>query len=126
MGILRKLGLQLINIHGQHDSASLFDENNHLAYLDAYADNESLRVQYAGEFEKVSKIRREIDRMTMDESEKLRRMETLRYQIEEIGKAELVAGEDEELEASISLSFGVHVTFPSRMSCAMRVLNSRV
>ena len=99
VGILRKLGLQLINIHGQHDSASLFDENNHLAYLDAYADNESLRKQYAGEFEKVSKIRREIDRMTMDESEKLRRMETLRYQIEEIGKAELVAGEDEELEA---------------------------
>ena len=115
VGILRKLGLQLINIHGQHDSASLFDENNHLAYLDAYADNESLRVQYAGEFEKVSKIRREIDRMTMDESEKLRRMETLRYQIEEIGKAELVAGEDEELEArrkilqnAEKLSDGIH------------------
>ena len=115
VGILRKLGLQLINIHGQHDSASLFDENNHLAYLDAYADNESLRKQYAGEFEKVSKIRREIDRMTMDESEKLRRMETLRYQIEEIGKAELVAGEDEELEArrkilqnAEKLSDGIH------------------
>ena len=115
VGILRKLGLQLINIHGQHDSASLFDENNHLAYLDAYADNESLRVQYAREFEKVSKIRREIDRMTMDESEKLRRMENLRYQIEEIGKAELVAGEDEELEArrkilqnAEKLSDGIH------------------
>ena len=115
VGILRKLGLQLINIHGQHDSASLFDENNHLSYLDAYADNEPLRLQYAGEFEKVSKIRREIDRMTMDESEKLRRMETLRYQIEEITKAELVAGEDEELEArrkilqnAEKLSDGIH------------------
>ena len=33
---LRKLGIQLINIHGQHDSASLFDEENHLTFLDAF------------------------------------------------------------------------------------------
>ena len=43
VSILRKLGLQLINIHGQHDSASLFDENNHLSLLDAYADNATIR-----------------------------------------------------------------------------------
>ena len=97
--ILRKLGIQLINIHGQHDSASLFDEANHLSFLDAFADNEALRADYLEKYESVSKLRREIDRMTMDESEKLRRMETLRYQIKEIEKAELEAGEDEELEA---------------------------
>ena len=97
--ILRKLGIQLINIHGQHDSASLFDEANHLAFLDAFADNEALRADYLEKYEAVAKLRREIDRMTMDESEKLRRMETLRYQIAEIEKAELEAGEDEELEA---------------------------
>ena len=97
--ILRKLGIQLINIHGQHDSASLFDEANHLAILDAFADNETLRADYLEKYEAVAKLRREIDRMTMDESEKLRRMETLRYQIAEIEKAELEAGEDEELEA---------------------------
>ena len=111
--ILRKLGIQLINIHGQHDSASLFDENNHLAYLDAYADNVSLRVQYAGEFEKVSKIRREIDRMTMDEGEKLRRMEMLRYQIEEISKAQLEAGEDEALEERRKPVSYTHLTLPT-------------
>ena len=97
--ILRKLGIQLINIHGQHDSASLFDEATHLAFLDAFADNEALRADYLEKYEAVAKLRREIDRMTMDESEKLRRMETLRYQIAEIEKAELEAGEDEELEA---------------------------
>ncbi len=97
--ILRKLGIQLINIHGQHDSASLFDEANHLSFLDAFADNEALRADYLEKYEAVAKLRREIDRMTMDESEKLRRMETLRYQIKEIEKAELEAGEDEELEA---------------------------
>ena len=98
VSILRKLGIQLINIHGQHDSASLLDEANHLGFLDAFADNEALREDYCEKYNAVCKLRREIDRMSMDESEKLRRMETLRYQIEEISKAQLEAGEDEALE----------------------------
>ncbi|MBQ8910882.1 MAG: DNA repair protein RecN [Oscillospiraceae bacterium] len=95
---LRKLGLQLINIHGQHDSASLFDEANHLQFLDDYASNQQLRSTYAEKYDALSALRLEIDRMTMDEGEKLRRMETLRYQIEEISKAQLQPGEDEQLE----------------------------
>ena len=98
VSILRKLGIQLINIHGQHDSASLFDEDNHLTFLDAFADNDALRSDYSEKYEAVAKLRREIDRMTMDEGEKLRRMETLKYQIAEIEKADLEAGEDEALE----------------------------
>ena len=98
VSMLRKLGIQLINIHGQHDSASLFDEENHLRFLDSFADNEILRTEYGEQFQSVSALRREIERMTMDESEKLRRMETLRYQIEEISKAKLTVGEDEFLE----------------------------
>ena len=98
VSILRKLGNQLINIHGQHDSAALFDEDNHLTFLDAFADNEALRGAYTTDYEAVARLRREIDRMSMDEGEKLRRMETLKYQIAEIEKAELEAGEDEALE----------------------------
>ena len=98
VSILRKLGMQLINIHGQHDSATLFDEANHLTFLDAFAANEVLRTDYAEKYESVSILRREIDRMTMDEGEKLRRMETLKYQIREIEKADLQPGEDEALE----------------------------
>ena len=98
VSILRKLGIQLINIHGQHDSASLFDEDNHLTFLDAFGDNAPLLQDYTEKYEAVAKLRREIDRMTMDEGEKLRRMETLRYQIAEIEKAELEVGEDEALE----------------------------
>lgn len=99
VSILNKLGIQLINIHGQHDSASLFDEDNHLQFLDDFARNESLREAYSERFSSVAKLRREIDRISMDEGEKLRRMETLKYQIDEIEKAGLTAGEDEELEA---------------------------
>ena len=115
VSILRKLGIQLINIHGQHDSASLFDENNHLSFLDAFAENQSLRDAYAEKFAAVAKLRKEIERLNMDESEKLRRMETLRYQIDEISKANLHAGEDESLEQrrkilqnAEKLSDGIH------------------
>ena len=115
VSILRKLGIQLINIHGQHDSAALFDENNHLLLLDAYSENEELRNTYAQHYEQVNSLRREIERISMDEGEKLRRMETLRYQIEEITKAELETGEDAQLEQrrkilqnAEKLSDGIH------------------
>ena len=115
VSILRRLGIQLINIHGQHDSASLFDENNHLQFLDAFAENQPLIDAYLEKYTAVSKLRREIDRLQMDESEKLRRMETLRYQIDEISKANLQAGEDEALEQrrkilqnAEKLSDGIH------------------
>ena len=98
VSILRKLGIQLINIHGQHDSASLFDEDNHLTFLDAFSDDQNLLGDYSVKFSEVAALRRQIDKMTMDEGEKLRRMETLKYQIAEIEKAELEPGEDEELE----------------------------
>ena len=98
VAILHKLGIQLINIHGQHDSASLFDEENHLRFLDAFADNGALLADYREKFAAVSELRRQIDRMTIDEGEKLRRMETLKYQISEIEKADLKSGEDEVLE----------------------------
>ena len=99
VSILRKLGIRLINIHGQHDSASLFDEANHLQFLDAFSDNAALRDDYRQKYEAVDQLRRQIQKMSMDEGEKLRRMETLRYQIEEISKAGLQPGEDEELES---------------------------
>ena len=96
--ILRKLGIQLINIHGQHDSASLLDEANHLSFLDAFADDQALIDTYAEKYSAVAALGREIDRISMDEDEKARRMDTLRYQIAEIEKAQLEAGEDDALE----------------------------
>ena len=53
VSILRKLGIQLINIHGQHDSATLFDEANHLVFLDDFAENQAIRAEYGEKYEKV-------------------------------------------------------------------------
>ena len=103
VAILRRLGAQLINIHGQHDSQQLFDEENHLRYLDLFARNEAEQEAYRGAYEALQKVRREIERLSLDEGEKLRRTEMLRHQIGEIDRAELKHGEDEALEAKRKL-----------------------
>lgn len=99
VSLLRRLGAQLINIHGQHDSQQLFDEATHLGYLDLFAHDDALLLQYREKFACVQSLRQQIERLSMDESEKLRLVETLKYQIEEIERAQLSAGEDEALEA---------------------------
>lgn len=96
--MLRGLGEQLIQIHGQHDSAQLFDEANHLTMLDAFAGHDDLLSTYRQAYFDMDEIRKQIRNMTMDESEKLRKIETLKFQIQEIERAELHLGEDEELE----------------------------
>ena len=94
---LRRLGVQLIQIHGQNDSQQLFDEATHIGYLDLFAHDEALLESYWQAYDKVSAVRQEIRRLSMDESEKLRLVETLKFQIDEIERAELQPGEEEEL-----------------------------
>lgn len=99
VAVLKKLGQQLISIHGQHDSQQLFDESAHLTMLDLFAHDDEALANYKESYQDVVGIRQEIERLSMNESEKLRRMEMLRYQIAEIERAELKAGEDDELDA---------------------------
>lgn len=98
VSVLRQLGMQLINIHGQHDSQQLFDEQTHIHFLDAFASDSEALEAYQSEYRKVLELRSEIERLSMDENEKQRRMEMLRYQIAELERAELSEGEDETLE----------------------------
>ena len=98
VSILRGLGQQLIQIHGQHDSTQLFDEANHLSLLDAFAEHGELMGRYRNAFMEMDGIRKRIRSLQMDAAEKARRMENLTFQIQEITRAELKPGEDQELE----------------------------
>ena len=95
---LKALGAALVSIHGQHDSQALFDEAKHLELLDAFAENETARAAYRTAYDALTAIAAELDRLQFDESEKLRRMETLQFQINELESAALQPGEDAELE----------------------------
>lgn len=96
---LRALGARLLNIHGQHDGQQLLDEEQHIVYLDSFGRVESLAITYAEKYKHFADIRRQIGALQMDEAEKARRVDTLQYQIEELKRAKLKPGEEEELTA---------------------------
>ena len=100
---LRELGRQLLNIHGQHDGQQLLDPASHLGYLDQFGGCQPLLESYQESYRKWHDIRREMDKLQMDEAERSRRVDTLNYQIQELERAQLKAGEDEELSARRTL-----------------------
>ena len=99
VGQLRALGARLLNIHGQHDGQQLLDEEQHIVYLDSFGRVEILINTYAEKYKHFTDIRRQIGALQMDEAEKARRVDTLQYQIEELRRAKLKSGEEEELTA---------------------------
>ena len=100
---LRELGRQLLNIHGQHDGQQLLDPASHLGYLDQFGGCQPLLESYQEAYRKWHDIRWEMDKLQMDEAERSRRVDTLNYQIQELERAQLKAGEDEELSARRTL-----------------------
>ena len=96
---LRDLGCQLLNIHGQHDGQQLLDEECHLDYLDSFGATQASHAAFAECYDRMRSIRKELSATRMDEAEKARRVDTLTYQIEELERAELRPGEEEELSA---------------------------
>lgn len=94
---LRALGARLLNIHGQHDGQQLLDEEQHIVYLDSFGKTEKLKETYTVKYKRFTDIRRQIQSLQMDEAEKARRVDTLKYQIEELRRAKLKPGEEEEL-----------------------------
>lgn len=100
---LRELGSLLLDIHGQNDGRQLMDESNHRAYLDGFGDYSDLLQDYSSAYSEYKKCKVEIDRLTIDEIEKERLAESLHYQIEELEKANLKVGEEDELSAKRDL-----------------------
>ena len=103
VGQLKALGSRLLNIHGQHDGQQLLDEEEHLRFLDSFGRTEHLFNAYTEKYNRFTEIQRKMQSLQMDESEKARRVDTLTYQIGELERAQLRAGEEEELSARRNL-----------------------
>ncbi len=94
---LRELGSLLVDVHGQNDGRQLMDERRHREYLDRFGELESVLEKYRGEYKKYREIQKEIEKLSLDEVEKERLSESLQYQIKELERAELKAGEKDAL-----------------------------
>lgn len=100
---LRELGALILDIHGQNDGRQLMDEANHLAYLDGYGDYGETIDRFKSAYADYKACKKEIQRLSMDEIEKERMADSLQYQIDELEKAQLKVGEEEELTAKRDL-----------------------
>jgi len=90
----------IIDIHGQHEHQSLLDSKQHIQLLDAFDGRiTSQKLQVQDRFEALMAVRRRLSEGFLNEGERMRRLDVLRYQINEIEAARLVEGELEELAA---------------------------
>jgi DNA repair protein RecN (Recombination protein N) len=95
---LKKLGQFLADIHGQGEHQLLFDPAAHLEMLDDYAGVGMLREKLAGKFAAWTDVRGEIAKLKSDEAQKLQLLDLLKFQVGEIGAANLLPDEEEKLE----------------------------
>ena len=97
---LKEFMSKKIDIHGQNDNLNLLDTNNQIEYLDNFADEEihELKDNYRSLYEKYLYVKNELNSNYGDEKEKQRKLDLLRYQVNEIEEANLKVREEEELE----------------------------
>ncbi len=96
--VLKTLAPLIVNIHGQHDSQSLLNPETHYSFIDIVANNNEEIENYLNEFKKYKEINKNIKELTINEEEKRRRIDLLKYQINELESALLKEGETDELE----------------------------
>lgn len=97
LAVLKGVMPYLVSIHGQSDTASLFDSKKHIELIDLYAGCEELLKQYREAFSSLESIRREKSDLIKRAAEGERVKEILAYQIKDIDSAALHVGEEEEL-----------------------------
>lgn len=123
LSILKEVSPNLISILGQNDSTDLLDSRLHLSYLDSFSGTESELREYKDLYCQTRKIRNELDNLNMDEELKNRKIDLLKYQINEIKEAELTEGEDDTLTNRRNVLSNIEKIISS-VNDAMSVLNS--
>lgn len=98
LSILREAADCLINIHGQHDNQALLTPSKHIRFLDSYAKDEHELEDYKTLYNELKEIKSELDSLHTDEQEKIRKTDILKYQIDEIQKANISEGEEDDLK----------------------------
>ncbi len=100
---LKDLSNRLVELHGQHEHQQLLDPSQHLALLDTWAGLDAPRERVAAAFATVRGLRDQLDRLRMDDRERAARLDLVEFQLSELQKANLQAGEDETLAADRQL-----------------------
>jgi DNA repair protein RecN (Recombination protein N) len=101
LSVLKELSDRLVDLHGQHEHQSLLDEKKHLSFLDKYAGDAIAPplAETAAAYEAYRDVQKRLSGITGLEGERDRKLDILRFQIDEIERAKLNPAEEEELTA---------------------------
>lgn len=97
--MLKNIGRDLITICGQHDSQYLLLKERHLGFIDALADCEEYLQSYSEIFNEIKLVSRKLKKLIGDDTDKQRKAEFLKFQIDELTNAKIVVGEKNELNS---------------------------
>lgn len=97
VSMLRDLGKMLINIHGQHESYELMSPDLHIRYIDELGNLSELLCEYREAFDEYKSLESELRKKQYDEQERSRKIDILRFQIDELQSADITIGERDEL-----------------------------
>lgn len=100
---MKDIGECLVDIHGQHEHQSLLRKSAYTGLLDAYGKNTNALENYQTAYRTWRETKRKLEHIEQEERERLQREDLLRFQVEEIAKAELVAGEETEIESRVKI-----------------------
>lgn len=96
---LRALGNELVDLHGQHEHQSLLRPEKHIELIDSFGGLDGLHTAYGEAYRRVADLIRLRDELKRKEGELSQQRELLSFQIEEIDRTRLIAGEEEDLNA---------------------------
>lgn len=99
VSVLHTLGKALVNIHGQHDSQSLLDPEQHYKFIDMLSGDSSALSDYKAAFSRFLSVRRELKALTAAADSADKNTELLEYQIKELEEADIKIGEAQALNA---------------------------
>ncbi len=97
---LKEFMMNFIEIHGQNDNQTILDAKSHIKYLDGFIFNElkDKKEEYAKLYDRYIEIKNELKMNYGDDKERQRKLDLLKYQMDEIEEANLKLNEEEELE----------------------------
>ncbi|MBQ8837034.1 MAG: DNA repair protein RecN [Clostridia bacterium] len=96
---VKAIAPMLVNIHGQNDSMRLLDDNNHIVFLDAYAENSHLSAEYSHKYEALREAKKKLSSLEGKNDEKEKRISELRHTAKLLESAKVKVGEEDRLLA---------------------------
>ncbi|HSV63863.1 MAG TPA: AAA family ATPase, partial [Chthoniobacterales bacterium] len=104
LAVLKKLGDELVDLHGPHDHQSLLSPERQLALLDGYAHTDDALREFSEAYGRLQSLRAEHESLSTAESARAQEIDLLRHQIDEITSASVTTAEEEEISTRYRLA----------------------